>query len=89
MPSKVSFEERKIIFVVEVCGPEVLEDVWSSDARLRGGFSAKVLLLPKWGCGSPQNWKQSGSLNSWERKSVLHIPCSLSPAFFPGPVKGP
>lgn len=46
------FEERKIIFVVRVCGPEVLEEVRSSDSRLRGVFSAGVMFLPKWG-GSP------------------------------------
>lgn len=51
-PRNVSFEERKIIFVVRVCGPEVLEEVGSSDAWLRGVFGARVMFLPKWG-GSP------------------------------------
>lgn len=57
-------KKEKIIFAVRVCVPEVLEEVGISDARLREGFTARVMLLPKWGCGSPQNWKQSASLNS-------------------------
>lgn len=88
MPRKASFEERKIIFVVRVC---VLQ-YWRRLGSVMpgsGGVSALVMLLPKWGCGSPQNWKQSGSFNSWEKERDPHSPLISFSSFLSGPVKGP
>lgn len=83
------FWRKKNYFCVRVCGPEVLHEVGINDARLRGGFSARVMLLPKWGCGNSHNWKQSVSFNSWEKESNPHNPLYCLICFLSGHVKGP
>lgn len=89
MSRKGSFEERKIIFVSGSVDLKYCTRLGSMMPGSGGGFSARVMLLPKWGCGNSHNWKQSGSFNSWEKESNPHNPLYCLICFLSGHVKGP
>lgn len=89
MSRKGSFKERKIIFVSGSVDLKYCTRLGSMMPGSGGGFSARVMLLPKWGCGNSHNWKQSGSFNSWEKESNPHNPLYCLICFLSGHVKGP
>lgn len=89
MPRKASFEERKIIFAVRVCVPEVLEEVGISDARLRGVSLPESCSSLNGAVAVPKIGSRVLPLTAWEKESNPYNPLFPFSFFLSGPVKGP